>query len=101
MLRQTSLSLLILATLLGAVLSGAVLAQQSDFPVPPGRIVAGDDAGLFTMLTDGTAKTYLVQEEEADCWLRDGVWSPDGSQIMYTAICGGEGPGDWLPDPER
>lgn len=101
MLRQTSLSLLILAVLLGAVLSGSALAQQSDFPVPPGRIVAGDDTGLFTMLTDGTAKTYLAQEEEADCWLRDGVWSPDGSQIMYTSICGGEGPGDWLPDPER
>jgi Tol biopolymer transport system component len=101
MLRQTSLSLLILVALLGAALSGPALSQQSEFPVPPGRIVAGDDAGLFTMLTDGTTKTYLAQEEEVDCWLRDGVWSPDGSQIMYTAICGGEGPGDWLPDPDR
>ncbi len=101
MLRQTSLSLLILVALLSAALSGLALAQQSDFLVPPGRIVAGDDTGLFTMLTDGTAKTYLAQTEEADCWLRDGVWSPDGSQIMYTSICGGEGPGDWLPDPDR
>ncbi len=76
-----------------AALGGAALAQQSDFAVPPGRIVAGDDDGLFLMRADGSGKQYLAQEQEADCWLRDGVWSPDGTMIMYTAICRGRSAG--------
>ncbi len=100
MTRHKRLTMLMLMVALVA-LGGTALAQQSDFAVPPGRIVAGDDDGLFLMLADGSGKQYLAQEAEADCWLRDGVWSPDGTMIMYTAICGGEAPGDWRPDPER
>lgn len=101
MIRHTRLTMLLLVALLVAALGGAARAQQADFPVPPGRVVAGDDTGLFVMLADGSGKEYLAEEGEADCWLRDGVWSPDGTMIMYTAICGGESPGDWRPDPER
>ncbi|MCD4687439.1 MAG: hypothetical protein K8S97_16030, partial [Anaerolineae bacterium] len=28
-------------------------------------------------------------------------WSPDGTQIIYSYICGGENPAQWRPDPER
>ncbi|MBI5957719.1 MAG: PD40 domain-containing protein [Chloroflexi bacterium] len=73
----------------------------SALPVPPGRILAGDDNGLFTMLADGSSKTYVAREEQPDCWLRDGVWSPDGAQVMYTSICGGAAATDWRPDPAR
>ncbi len=99
--RKRVLLVSLLSILFPALWSGTILAQNGDFPVPPGQIVAGDGDGLFTMLADGTERTYLAQEEDADCWLRDGVWSPDGSLIMYTEICGGESPGDWRPDPER
>lgn len=84
------------------ILPGLALAQDdAEFSVPEGRIVAGDDGGLFVMNADGSGKTYLVEENDPVCWLRDGVWSPDGLRIMYTVICGGESPGDWRPDPDR
>ena len=78
-----------------------VSAQDGDFDVPPGRIVVGDDNGLYVMDADGTEVVVLVEENDPACWLRDGVWSPDGTQIMFSYICGGESPGDWRPDPER
>ncbi len=74
------------------------LAQGDDFPVPPGRLVAGDEDGLYVINADGSEKTYLVEENDPSCWLRDGVWNPDGTQIMYTTICGGAFPGDWRPE---
>ena len=101
MARHKRLIWLMLFTLAVVALGRAAQAQQGDFAVPPGRVVAGDDNGLFLMLADGSGKQYLAEEQEADCWLRDGVWSPDGTMIMYTAICGGESPADWRPDPER
>jgi hypothetical protein len=76
-------------------------AQDGDFEVPPGRILVGDEDGLFVINADGSGKTYLVEESDPACWLRDGAWSPDGSQIIFSYICGGEDPGQWRPDPER
>jgi hypothetical protein len=102
MVHKRFLSVLLLFSLIVFALPGASLAQQADsFPVPPGRLVAGDDKGLYTMQADGSDKTYLAEETETGCWLRDGVWSPDGTKIMYTAICGGSSPYDWRPDPGR
>jgi Tol biopolymer transport system component len=92
----------LVVSLIVVVLPGTALARQSNaFSVPPGRLVVGDDKGLFTILADGSDKTYLVEEDETGCWLRDGAWSPDGTKIMYTAICGGSSPYDWRPDPGR
>lgn len=94
--------LLVMLVSVSMILPGLALAQDgADFSVPEGRIVAGDDDGLFVMNADGSDKTYLVEENDPVCWLRDGVWSPDGQRIMYTTICGGESPGDWRPDSDR
>jgi Tol biopolymer transport system component len=87
--------------LLALIVPGVALAQTGDFPVPPGQIVVGDENGLYVIQADGTEKTYLAEESEPDCWLRDGMWSPDGLQIMYTSICGGGSPTDWRPDADR
>ncbi len=92
----------VLAASLALGLVGAALptwAQGEDFPVPKGRLVVGDENGLYVMNADGSEKTYLVEENDPNCWLRDGVWSPDGTQIMYTTICGGASPADWRPEP--
>lgn len=104
-------ALCLLATLAVMVASNAALAQEGSapsFPVPPGEVMVGDDTGLFIILADGSDKTIVIENTEAGCWLRDGVWSPDGSQILYTRICGGSSPTDWHatnaegePDPAR
>ena len=102
---------LITALLITASLSlpAVSLAQTGEsFPVPPGRIVIGDDTGLFMIQADGSEKTVLVENTDANCWLRDGIWSPDSAQLLYTRVCGGVSPADWhatdangLPDPNR
>jgi Tol biopolymer transport system component len=94
---------LILLILLTAALAlpGVSLAQDGSMPVPPGRIVVGDENGLYTIQADGTSKTYLLEEDDLECWLRDGAWSPDNTLLMYTWICGGESPTDWRPDQNR
>lgn len=77
------------------------LRAQDDesLPVPPGRLLVGDDAGLYAMRADGSEKTALVEESEPGCWLRDGAWSRDQQQVVYTRICGGGAPTDWhAPD---
>lgn len=86
------LIILILALALPGVTEGQ---EGAGFPVPAGRIIAGDENGLFTILADGSEKTYLVEESEATCWLRDGAWHADGSKIVYTEICGGSSPTNW------
>ena len=91
----------VLAVLLALGPVGAALpttAQGDDFPVPQGRLVAGDEDGLYVMNADGSEKVYLVEEDDPSCWLRDGAWNPDGTQIMFTTICGGASPGDWRPE---
>lgn len=100
MMRLRVISVVIVGLM--AVVPGLTLAQGGDgFDVPAGRIVAGDEGGLFVMNADGSEKSYLVEASDPECWLRDGMWNPDGTQIMFTEICGGESPGDWRPDPER
>lgn len=107
-------SALLLAGALIVTAAGSLTAPpaqaQGDpaVPVPPGRLVVGDDDGLFTMLADGSEQTYLIREDAANCWLRDGQFSPDDSQLVYTRICGGFSPTDWRatdadgnPDPNR
>jgi len=80
---------------------GSAAAQDEMPPAPPGLLLVGDENGLFTMRADGSDKTYLVEESDASCWLRDGAWRPDGAQVIYTVICGGGSAADWRPDPER
>lgn len=75
---------------------GVASGQDSQgIPVPPGRLLVGDDTGLYSMLADGSDKTVLVEETEAGCWLRDGAWSRDAQWVVYTRICGGGAPTDW------
>jgi len=88
-------ALVILICILGFAPGVSQAQNGGNFPVPAGRIIIGDDTGLYTILADGSEKTYLVQEEETNCWLRDGTWSPDGSRLLYTRICGGNSPTDW------
>jgi dipeptidyl aminopeptidase/acylaminoacyl peptidase len=90
-----------LLVLIALSVPGVSLAQNGGLPVPPGRIIVGDENGLYTIQADGSDKTYLIQEADPDCWLRDGAWSLDGTQIMYTSICGGASPTDWRPDENR
>ncbi|MBN1200213.1 MAG: PD40 domain-containing protein [Anaerolineae bacterium] len=77
---------------------GVLLAQEGgeSFPVPPGRLVVGDDVGLYTMLADGSGTTYLVENSDPGCWLRDGKLNSDASQLLYTRICGGPTPTTWF-----
>ncbi|MBN1681714.1 MAG: PD40 domain-containing protein [Anaerolineae bacterium] len=95
MSRTRLLSALSILLLTALVVPGAVQAQDGDFPVPPGRILVGDETGLFTIQADGSEKTYLVEDNDDLCWVRDGNWSPDGARLLYTLICGGETPTDW------
>jgi Tol biopolymer transport system component len=95
MLDKRLVSVLVILAVVILVTPGASLAQNGAFPVPPGRLVVGDENGLFTLLADGSEKTYLVEENDPACWLRDGAWSPDGERLLYTRICGGDSPTDW------
>ncbi len=90
-----------LLVLMALVFPAMSSAQDGGLPAQPGRIIVGDEDGLYTISADGTDKTYLATEDDPDCWLRDGAWSLDGSQIMYTSICGGASPTDWRPDENR
>ena len=81
----------VFAVLLAAILlgmSGGVRAQEGEntFPVPTGLLLAADEDGLFTLTPDGATKTYLIEENSPNCWLRDGKWNPDGTQVVYTDI---------------
>lgn len=90
--------LILILILVFLAVPGTLLAQDDptpNFPFPPGRLIVGDDTGLYAMLADRSEKTYLVEESEAGCWLRDGVLSPDGALLLYTRICGGQSPTDW------
>lgn len=94
--KRIAVSLLVIA--LASLTVPGVLAQgdaPSTLPVPPGRLVIGDDSGLYTLLADGTDKTPLVEEDDPNCWLRDGLWNADMTQLAYTRICGGSSPTDW------
>ncbi len=95
------IALVLVLSMLPAVPGAARAQDGGDFAVPDGRIVVGDDAGLYVINAGGSDKTYLVEENDPECWLRDGAWSPDATRIMFSYICGGESPGDWRPDPER
>lgn len=99
---------LLIASLIAGLIFGALLSpaprllhaqEDESLPVPPGRLLVGDDSGLYAMRADGSEKTMLVEESEAGCWLRDGAWSRDQQQVVYTRICGGGAPTDWhAPD---
>jgi len=95
---------LLIASLIASLTFAALLAPAprtlhaqdgESLPVPPGRLLVGDDGGLYAMRADGSDKTVLVEESESGCWLRDGVWSRDRRQVVYTRICGGGAPTDW------
>lgn len=95
MVRKLMIPALLILTILAA--TGATLAQENNFPVPPGRITVGDEDGLHLMLADGSMQETIVEGDDPECWVRDGAWSPDGTQIMVTLICGGASPTDWRP----
>ncbi len=100
--RRLLISALVIAALFALLPLTMSRAQDGgSLPVPPGRIVVGDENGLFTIQADGGSKTYLVEEDDPDCWIRDGAWSTDGTRLLYTRICGGESATDWRPDPNR
>ncbi len=102
-LKRVPIALLLLAFVSTALLAlPAPVGAQDDsgLPVPPGRLLVGDDTGLYAMLADGSDRTLLVEETEPGCWLRDGAWSRDRQWIAYTRICGGIAPTDWHA-PER
>jgi hypothetical protein len=88
---------LLILTLITAVIPGAATAQEAGFRVPPGRITVGDEDGLYLMLADGSGRDYIVEDDDPECWVRDGAWNPDGTQIIYTFICGGTNANDWRP----
>lgn len=97
-LKRLPLTLLIASLIAGAALwvsPTPSLAQDDDIPVPPGRLLVGDDTGLYTIQADGSEKTMLVEESESGCWLRDGAWSHNMQFVIYTRICGGGAPTDW------
>jgi len=98
-LKRLSFLLLTASLIAGATLwpgPASVLAQDADrLPVPAGRLLVGDDRGLYTLQADGSGETLLVEESEPGCWLRDGAWSPDQQWVVYTRICGGGAPTDW------
>ncbi|WP_119066981.1 PD40 domain-containing protein [Aggregatilinea lenta] len=91
------IAVILLVIALASFTVPGVLAQgdSPSSPVPPGRLVIGDDSGLFTILPDGSDRTPLVEEDDAGCWLRDGLWNPDMTLLAYTRICGGETATDW------
>jgi len=87
--------LLLVVVLLGGVLPALAQGDDNPLPAPPGLILVGDETGLYSMNADGTEKVYVAQTEQAGCWLRDGKWSPDNTQVVYTEFCGGSDPTDW------
>jgi Tol biopolymer transport system component len=98
--KRLTVSLLVLA--LASLVVPGVSAQgdetPSTLPVPPGRLVIADDDGLYSILPDGTDKTVLVADDDANCWIRDGIWNPDMTVLAYTRICGGDSATDWHGD---
>lgn len=98
-LKRLPLILLTASLIAGAALwlsPAPLLAQEGEsIPVPAGRLLVGDDSGLYAIQADGSDKTLLVEETEPDCWLRDGAWSRDQQWVVYTRICGGGAPTDW------
>lgn len=98
-LKRLSFLLLTASLIAGAALwptPAPLLAQDGErLPVPAGRLLVGDDSGLFTIQADGSGQTMLVEESEPGCWLRDGAWSLDQQWVIYTRICGGGAPTDW------
>lgn len=96
---RTRFAFVLLSIMLAVLAVPGAVAQDDDpassFPVPPGRLVIGDDTGLYAMSADGSGKTYLVEEDDPDCWLRDGIWNPAMTRLAYTRICGGLTPTDW------
>ncbi len=88
MMLRTHVCLAALVALLGLT-AGFAAAQEEMPPAPPGLLLVGDENGLFTMRADGSDKTYLVEESDGSCWLRDGAWHPSGTKVIYTMICGG------------
>lgn len=98
-LKRLSFLLLTASLIAGAALwptPRPLLAQDGErLPVPAGRLLVGDDSGLFAIQADGSGQTMLVEESEPGCWLRDGAWSLDQQWVIYTRICGGGAPTDW------
>lgn len=95
MFRKQLLGVIVILSLVVMGLPALAQDEPPALPVPPGRLIIGDDNGLFTVLADSAEKTYLVEEDDASCWLRDGTFSPDSAQVLYTRICGGTSPTDW------
>lgn len=61
-------------------------AGSAIVPVPPGKLVATGDDGLYVLNTNGTGMRRITRSE----FDSDPVWSPDGSRIVFERI-GGRG----------
>ncbi|HMI99600.1 MAG TPA: hypothetical protein VK488_07200 [Gaiellaceae bacterium] len=64
-----------------AVLAALVLVVPTAAQVGSGKIAFTNDAGVYTIEADGTGLTLLRAGAA-----RLGGWSPDGSQIAFTAV---------------
>lgn len=106
--QRWSIALLVILAL-ALALPATLQAQDDDpLPVPPGRVLVGDDTGLYTVPSDDPDEPYLLEDGDDNCWLRDAGWSPDGARLIYTRICGGGSATNWRavdadgnPDPNR
>jgi Tol biopolymer transport system component len=61
-------------------------AGSAIVPVPPGKLVANGDDGLYVLNTNGTGLRRITRSD----FDHDPVWSPDGSRIVFERI-GGRG----------